>query len=246
MPLLDPAPDLRRRDRMLLVLTGGAGCADALGYLGLGHVFTANMSGNTALLGLHIALGDGAAALRSLTALVAFGLGLAIGAWIAGRPASGGWPSSVTRALAAESVVLAAFVAVAHAVGPERGHLAEPRADRALGNRDGHAERGGVAPRRPWHRDHVPHGHVHERRHRIRRAGPRRVGRPGRGARRAAQTPRGGGVGLQFLDLVVYGVGALIGGGVFIRWPTWVGVLPFAAVGGVVLLALRARPMDSR
>ena len=240
MPLLDPAPDLRRRDRMLLVLTGGAGCADALGYLGLGHVFTANMSGNTALLGLHIALGDGAAALRSLTALVAFGLGLAIGAWIAGRPASGGWPSSVTRALAAESVVLAAFVAVAHAVGPERGHLA----DHALIALSAIAM--GMQSAAVWHLG-VPGIATTYLTGTYTSAVTGFVARARAGsAGQAAQTPRGGGVGLQFLDLVVYGVGALIGGGVFIRWPTWVGVLPFAVVGGVVLFALRPRPMDSR
>ena len=43
-----------RRDRMLLALTFAAGCVDALSYLGLSRVFTANMTGNAVLLGLAI------------------------------------------------------------------------------------------------------------------------------------------------------------------------------------------------
>ena len=35
---------------MLLGLTVVAACADAISYLGLGHVFPANMTGNTVLL----------------------------------------------------------------------------------------------------------------------------------------------------------------------------------------------------
>ncbi len=37
---------------MLLMLTWAAGSVDAISYLGLGHVFTAMMTGNTVLLGL--------------------------------------------------------------------------------------------------------------------------------------------------------------------------------------------------
>ena len=39
------------RDLLLLALTWAAGNIDAIGYLGLGRVFTANMTGNTVLLG---------------------------------------------------------------------------------------------------------------------------------------------------------------------------------------------------
>ena len=70
---------------MLLALTGAAGGLDAIGYLALGHVFTANMTGNTVLLGLHIAQEQGAAAVRALIALFGFGLGLVIGALIVER-----------------------------------------------------------------------------------------------------------------------------------------------------------------
>jgi uncharacterized membrane protein YoaK (UPF0700 family) len=41
----------RVRDGLLLTLTAAAGSADAVSYLGLGRVFTANMTGNLVLLG---------------------------------------------------------------------------------------------------------------------------------------------------------------------------------------------------
>ena len=41
-----------RRDLLLLGLTWAAGFVDAVSYLGLGNVFTANMTGNTMLLGI--------------------------------------------------------------------------------------------------------------------------------------------------------------------------------------------------
>jgi uncharacterized membrane protein YoaK (UPF0700 family) len=41
----------------LLLLVGLAGYFDAISYLGLGHVFTANMTGNIVLLALNIGQG---------------------------------------------------------------------------------------------------------------------------------------------------------------------------------------------
>jgi len=54
---------------MVLVLTWAASGVDAISYLGLGHVFTANMTGNAVLLGLAVGQGQGLAALRSIIAL---------------------------------------------------------------------------------------------------------------------------------------------------------------------------------
>src|SRR3989449_11780262 len=73
-----PLPILGR-DGMLLVLTWAAGSVDAISYLGLGHVFTAMMTGNTVLLGLAIGQGQVLAALRSVIALAGFCLGAAVG-----------------------------------------------------------------------------------------------------------------------------------------------------------------------
>ncbi len=98
------------RDAMVLVLTWAAAGVDAISYLGLGHVFTANMTGNAVLLGLAIGQGQGLAALRSIVALAGFALGAAVGAIIAEKgPQHNDWPVAVTRAVAAEGIILGLF-----------------------------------------------------------------------------------------------------------------------------------------
>jgi uncharacterized membrane protein YoaK (UPF0700 family) len=47
----------RRRDSLVLLLVWAAGSVDAVGFFGLNHVFTANMTGNTVLLGLSLGQG---------------------------------------------------------------------------------------------------------------------------------------------------------------------------------------------
>ena len=107
---------------MLLALTWAAGSVDAISYLGLGHVFTAMMTGNTVLLGLALAQGEVWAVLRSIIALVGFVAGAAVGALIVER---GGerdvWPPAVTWALALEGTVLLLFSVVWALSGPGRG-----------------------------------------------------------------------------------------------------------------------------
>ena len=98
------------RNAMVLVLTWAASGVDAISYLGLGHVFTANMTGNTVLLGLAIGQGQGLAALRSIIALVGFAVGAALGAVIVEKgthPVD--WPATVTRAMWMEGIILAVF-----------------------------------------------------------------------------------------------------------------------------------------
>jgi len=46
------------RNMLLLLLACAAGAIDAISYLGLGRVFTANMTGNTVLLGLALVQAD--------------------------------------------------------------------------------------------------------------------------------------------------------------------------------------------
>jgi uncharacterized membrane protein YoaK (UPF0700 family) len=98
------------RNTLLLLLTCAAGYVDAIGYRGLDRVFTANMTGNTVLLGLALVEADSQATLRSGLALAGFLVGSALGAWIIqrGQPASI-WPLPVTVALALEWVILLAF-----------------------------------------------------------------------------------------------------------------------------------------
>jgi uncharacterized membrane protein YoaK (UPF0700 family) len=64
---------------VLLALTLTTGLIDAASYLGLGHVFTANMTGNIVLLGFGLANAGGLPVLAPLISLGAFLFGAAIG-----------------------------------------------------------------------------------------------------------------------------------------------------------------------
>src|SRR5918996_1445362 len=109
--MLHPLPSAAR-DALLALLAGAAGCIDALTYLRLGNVFTANMTGNTVLLG--IAAGQQAAArvLHSVLALAGFVLGVLAGAALCGRrerSEASRWPPRVTLTLAVELIALLAM-----------------------------------------------------------------------------------------------------------------------------------------
>ena len=67
----------RLREFLLVGLTFAAGSVDAISYLALGRVFTANMTGNIVLLGLAVAQSLGPQTERSLVALAAFAAGVA-------------------------------------------------------------------------------------------------------------------------------------------------------------------------
>jgi uncharacterized membrane protein YoaK (UPF0700 family) len=71
----DPHADDAAIRWSLLVLTAVTGIVDAVSFLGLGHIFTANMTGNIVFLGFAIGGGTGVSAGRSLTALGAFACG---------------------------------------------------------------------------------------------------------------------------------------------------------------------------
>jgi uncharacterized membrane protein YoaK (UPF0700 family) len=91
------------RSGLLLLLARVVGYLDAVSYLGLGRVFTANMTGNTVLLGLALVQADRPAALRAGLALAGFLLGSACAAWLVERQQAGGvWPRAVTHALTLE------------------------------------------------------------------------------------------------------------------------------------------------
>jgi uncharacterized membrane protein YoaK (UPF0700 family) len=71
--------------RALVVLTVTTGLVDAVSYLGLGHVFTANMTGNVVFLGFGIAGGGGLPVVAPLVSLGAFLVGAAAGGMLAKR-----------------------------------------------------------------------------------------------------------------------------------------------------------------
>jgi uncharacterized membrane protein YoaK (UPF0700 family) len=71
--------------RALLTLTFTTGIVDGVSYLGLGHVFTANMTGNVVLLGFGIAGGYHLPVLAPIVSLLAFLIGAGVGGMLATR-----------------------------------------------------------------------------------------------------------------------------------------------------------------
>lgn len=93
--------------RALLALTFTTGLVDAVSYLALGRVFTANMTGNVVLLGFGIAGSGGLPVIAPLVSLGAFLLGSASGGMIVKRTGER-HPALVARALAIEVSLLGA------------------------------------------------------------------------------------------------------------------------------------------
>jgi uncharacterized membrane protein YoaK (UPF0700 family) len=96
------------RDWLLILLTGSAGSIDAAVFL-KSHVFTANMTGNTVLLGLGLARVQSISVGNSLCALCGFCFGAGIATWIV-QPlvTKHRWSHKVNQALS-----LAAFLLLA-------------------------------------------------------------------------------------------------------------------------------------
>src|SRR5579859_3107901 len=69
----------------LLGMTVVTGLVDAVSFLSLGHVFTANMTGNIVFLAFATAHVSGQSIARSLTALLAFLLGAILGGRVMAR-----------------------------------------------------------------------------------------------------------------------------------------------------------------
>jgi len=101
--------------RALLVLTFTTGLVDAVSYLGLGHVFTANMTGNIVFLGFGIAGSGGLPVLAPLISLASFLLGAGGGGVLADRIGDR-HRLHVARALAIEVSLLGAAAVLAVAV----------------------------------------------------------------------------------------------------------------------------------
>ena len=97
--------DARWLEWSLPALAWVGGSLDAVSYLALGHVFTANMTGNTVLLATAFGSGELPNAQRSLLAVVGFALGGAAGtSLLRGQPT--GWNLQVNRVLSLEAAVL--------------------------------------------------------------------------------------------------------------------------------------------
>jgi uncharacterized membrane protein YoaK (UPF0700 family) len=116
-PAPAPAPEERglRLVVVLLALTVVSGLIDAVSYLGLEHVFTANMTGNVVVLGFAAAGAPGFSVSHTLTSLVAFLVGALAGGRVAVRLGKGSRRTWARLTLAAEAVLVGAASVAAFA-----------------------------------------------------------------------------------------------------------------------------------
>jgi uncharacterized membrane protein YoaK (UPF0700 family) len=106
--------------RVLLILTATTGIIDAVSYLGLGRVFSANMTGNIVLLGFGIAGTGGLPVLAPLISAAAFLLGAAAGGVLARKAERR--RTQVSAALAIEVALVAVAAGLAAVVHIRAGH----------------------------------------------------------------------------------------------------------------------------
>lgn len=115
-----------RRDALLVCLTLSSGAVDAISYLGLGKVFTANMTGNIVLLGLAVGRSEGSEVIRAAISLAGYGSGAFLGAHIARRGEHESiWRQEVTRVLGLEALLQAGLLTVWLATSAHPGQTAE-------------------------------------------------------------------------------------------------------------------------
>jgi uncharacterized membrane protein YoaK (UPF0700 family) len=117
-PRLDPVTSVRHPlTRALLALTFTTGLVDSASYLGIGHVFSANMTGNIVLLGFGIAHSGGLPVIAPLVSLAAFLLGAGGGGVLASRlgerrPRHLGFALGIELTLVGSATVIAAIVRI--------------------------------------------------------------------------------------------------------------------------------------
>jgi uncharacterized membrane protein YoaK (UPF0700 family) len=95
-----------KSDVRLLMLAVAAGSADGWSYVGLGHAFVANMTGNTVLMGVAV-FQNHDALLRPAVGLASYAAGALIGSLLTGnvRPDEG-WSKTISWTLMLEALLL--------------------------------------------------------------------------------------------------------------------------------------------
>jgi uncharacterized membrane protein YoaK (UPF0700 family) len=104
---------------VLLGLTVVSGLIDAVSYLGLGHVFVANMTGNVVVLGFAAVGAPGFSVAHNLTSLGAFVVGVVAGGRIAARMDTGSRRTWARVALGAEALLVGVSAVIAFAAPPD-------------------------------------------------------------------------------------------------------------------------------
>jgi uncharacterized membrane protein YoaK (UPF0700 family) len=95
------------------VLAAVSGSIDAIGFVALGGAFSSVMTGNLVICGVALAHGDGQLLLLVAAAVVAYVVGVGLGARIAGAPppvhVREHWPAAVTQTLLVEMGLFVVF-----------------------------------------------------------------------------------------------------------------------------------------
>ncbi len=165
---MSQAPDLGVRGKVAvaLSLTSVGGFVDAVGYIALFEVFTANMSGNSVHVGMYLGQRNWMELLRPFCAIVSYVVGMAltrIAVGIAGRT---GIRRIASFTLATEALLLAIFAHARPAM--HLGQIVDQRSAAyfslvallafAMGSTDGNAD----ACRSSYHLHHVCYRHAYQ------------------------------------------------------------------------------------
>lgn len=108
--------------RDLLLLSLVAGSADAAGFLGVGHVFTSNMTGNLVLLGIAVGQFRWDEALKTSFVLLMFFLGAGLGSNFVRHLPDHDWRKLMVRILSVEALLLVLFASL-WAIVSEKNHV---------------------------------------------------------------------------------------------------------------------------
>lgn len=115
------------RDRLVILLAINSGATDAIGYLALGGAFSSVMTGNMVLSGVSLAKGEWSLTRLTITSILSYMLGCAIGARLAGlpKPDDGIWPIQVSRTLALQTLISLGCASGWWISGPHRTYAVE-------------------------------------------------------------------------------------------------------------------------
>src|SRR4029077_13015313 len=100
---------------ILLGMTAVTGMVDAVSFLALGHVFTANTTGNIVFLGFAIGGAAGLSVSGSLMALICFAVGALLGGWMTRKMIPQDPRATLARGLVIETIFF--FLAAAVSIG---------------------------------------------------------------------------------------------------------------------------------
>lgn len=128
-----PVPAAHRHVTLAILLTAVSGAVDAVSYLGLDQVFSANMTGNVVVLGMALAGGGALPVVSVVCALLGFAAGAVAAARLLARvPAAARLPGRGVAVLGGATLVLAAVTVVVR-VCPVSRHAVAACVTGALG-----------------------------------------------------------------------------------------------------------------